>query len=144
MRRRPRRCWARGMVDAPAAGPDRRPAGRLAAEAEKGLAEVSPSSGLGRDARVFLERMRDEAGILAMEGEGRCGFLHLSFQEYLAAEHAAREGLAKQLAAQAAESWWREVALLSLRRSRPFCEAFFREMLASGIAENHPDLPSDA
>ena len=75
-----------------------------------------------------------------MEGEGRCGFLHLSFQEYLAAEHAAREGLAEQLATKAAESWWREVALLSLRRSRPFCEAFFREMLAAGIAENHPDL----
>ena len=64
-----------------------------------------------------------------MAGEGRCGFLHLSFQEYLAAEHAAREGLAKELAARATESWWREVALLSLRRSRPHCEAFFREML---------------
>jgi formylglycine-generating enzyme required for sulfatase activity len=86
--------------------------------------------------------MRNETGILAMagEGEGRCGFLHLSFQEYLAAEHAAREGLAEELASHAAESWWREVALLSLRRSRPFCQAFFREMLEAGIAEDHPDL----
>ena len=86
--------------------------------------------------------MRDEAGVLAMSGEGagRCGFLHLSFQEYLAAEHAAREGLAKELAARAAESWWREVALLSLRRSRPYCEAFFAAMIEAGIAENHPDL----
>ena len=116
------------------------PLDELAEEAGKGLAEVSPSSGLGRDARSFLERMRDEAGILAMEGEGRCGFLHLSFQEYLAAEHAAREGLAGELASRATQSWWREVALLSLRRSRPFCEAFFCEMLAGGIAENHPDL----
>jgi formylglycine-generating enzyme required for sulfatase activity len=32
------------------------------------------------------------------------------------------------------------VALLSLRRSRSFCEDFFREMLAAGIAENNPDL----
>jgi formylglycine-generating enzyme required for sulfatase activity len=114
----------------------------LAGEAAKGLAGVAPSSGLGRDGRRFLERMRDETGILAMagEGEGRCGFLHLSFQEYLAAEHAAREGLAHELASRAADSWWREVALLSLRRSRPFCEAFFREMLEAGIAENHPDL----
>ena len=39
---------------------------------------------------------------------------------------AAREGLAEQLASHAAESWWREVALLSLRRSRPFCESFYR------------------
>ena len=112
----------------------------LAEEAEKELAQVAPSSGLGSDGRAFLERMRDEAGILAMEGEGRCGFLHLSFQEYLAAEHATREGLAKALASRAAESWWREAALLSLRRSRPFCESFFREMLKAGIAENHPDL----
>ncbi|MCY2977757.1 MAG: SUMF1/EgtB/PvdO family nonheme iron enzyme [Planctomycetota bacterium] len=114
----------------------------LAEQAALGLAQVAPSSRLGTDGEAFLQRMRDEAGILAMtgEGEGRCGFLHLSFQEYLAAEHAAREGLAKQLASVAAESWWREVALLSLRRSRPFCEAFFREMLEAGIAENHPDL----
>ena len=55
------------------------------------------------------------------------------------AEQAAK-GLAKELASVAAESWWREVALLSLRRSRLFCEAFFREMLEAGIAENHPDL----
>jgi formylglycine-generating enzyme required for sulfatase activity len=103
---------------------------------------VSASSGLGRDGHAFADRMRHETGILAMagEGEGRCGFLHLSFQEYLAAEHAAREGLAKELAGHAPESWWREVALLSLRRSRPFYEAFFREMLDAGIAEHHPDL----
>ena len=69
------------------------PLDELADEVAKGLAQVSPSTGLGRDGIAFLERMRDEAGILAMEGEGRCGFLHLSFQEYLAAEHAAREGL---------------------------------------------------
>ena len=116
------------------------PLDELAAEASRGLAEVAASSGLGRDGPAFLERMRDEAGILAMAGEGRCGFLHLSFQEYLAAEHAAREGLARPVATRAPESWWREVALLSLRRSRPFCEMFFRELLQAGIAEQHPDL----
>jgi formylglycine-generating enzyme required for sulfatase activity len=118
------------------------PLDELAEEAAKGLAEVATSSGLGTDGHRFIERMRDEAGILAMAGDGagRCGFLHLSFQEYLAAEHAAREGFAKQLASKAAESWWREVALLSLRQSRPYCKAFFREMLKAGIAENHPDL----
>ena len=114
----------------------------LAAEAAKGLVDVAASSGLGRDGGAFLERMRDETGILALggEGDGRCGFLHLSFQEYLAAEHAASQGFAKELAARASESWWREVALLSLRSSQPFCEKFFVEMLAAGIAENHPDL----
>ena len=127
--------WLHGERDRTAA-----PLNQLAAEAEAGLAQVSPNSGLGCDGHAFVERMRDEAGILAMESEGRCGFLHLSFQEYLAAEHVAREGLAKELASQASQSWWREVALLSLRRSRPFCESFFREMLAAGIAEEHPDL----
>ncbi len=116
------------------------PLDQLAAEAGKGLAEIAPSSGLGRDGTAFLERMRDEAGILALAGEGRCGFLHLSFQEYLAAEHATRESFAVELASRAAQSWWREVALLSLRRSRPFCEVFFREMLATGMAEDEPDL----
>jgi formylglycine-generating enzyme required for sulfatase activity len=112
----------------------------LANEATAGLAKVTPSAGLGRDGTRFLERMRDESGILAMEGEGRCGFLHLSFQEFLAADHAAREGFAGELASRATDSWWREVALLSLRSTPPFCEAFFREMLEAGIAENHPDL----
>ena len=65
------------------------PVDELAREAERGLTQVAASSGLPRDGRAFLQRMRDEAGILAMEGEGRCGFLHLSFQEYLAAEYAA-------------------------------------------------------
>ena len=118
------------------------PLAELAAEAARGLAAVTPSSGLGQDGAAFVERMRSETGILALGGEGggTCGFLHLSFQEYLAADHAARENLAPQLASRATESWWREVALLSLRRSRPYCETFFREMLAAGIAERHPDL----
>jgi len=116
------------------------PLDQLAAEAGEGLAEVSEKSGLGRDGQAFLERMRDEAGILALAGEGRCGFLHLSFQEYLAADHATKENLAQDLVARAPDSWWREVALLSLRRSRSFCEAFFRAMLSAGLAEDEPDL----
>ena len=118
------------------------PLAELAAEAEKGLAVVSASSNLQGDGHAFLSRMRDEAGILAMsgDGDGSCGFLHLSFQEYLAAQFAASEGRAKELALHAPESWWREVALLSLRHSRPFCEEFFKQMLAAGIAEQHPDL----
>jgi hypothetical protein len=54
------------------------------------LAQVAPSSGLGRDGHAFVERMRDEAGILAMEGEGHCGFLHLSFQDKLAGRNIAQ------------------------------------------------------
>jgi len=118
------------------------PLDELAAEAEQGLAPVAASSGLGRDGHRFIDRMRDEAGILAMsgEGDGRCGFLHLSFQEFLAATYAASAGLAQELATQAASSWWRETALLSLRSSEAYCREFFTEMLKAGIAEEHPNL----
>ena len=120
------------------------PLDEMAAEATKALAAVSAKSGLGSNGRAFLERMKNETGILAMtgEGDGKCGFLHLSFQEYLAAEHAAAEGFAKELASRATESWFREAALSSLRQSRPYSEEFFREMLRAGIAEDHPDLAS--
>lgn len=132
--------WMHGEQDRTAA-----PLEQLAAEAELGLAEIATGCGLGHNGLAFIQRMKDEAGLLANDNEGCCGFLHLSFQEYLAADYAAREGLSREglvreLASRATESWWREVALLSLRRSRSFCEAFFREMLAVGIAEDHPDL----
>jgi formylglycine-generating enzyme required for sulfatase activity len=127
--------WLHGEQDRTAA-----PFDELAVEAAKGLADVAESSGLGRDGTAFLERMRDEAGIVAGEGGGRYGFLHLSFQEFLAADHAANEGKATELAPNAGRSWWREVALLSLRRSRPYCETFFRELLASGMVETNADM----
>ncbi|MFN5437234.1 MAG: SUMF1/EgtB/PvdO family nonheme iron enzyme, partial [Planctomyces sp.] len=114
----------------------------LAAEAALGLQQVSQQSGLGLDGAQFLQRMREESGILAFSGEGtgRLGFLHLSFQEYLAADHAVRESLSGQLAARVPDSWWQEVALLSLRRSKAYCGRFFGDMLASGLAEQHPEL----
>ena len=116
------------------------PLDELAAEAERGLASVSASSGLGRDGAKFIDRMRSEAGLLAKTADGRCGFLHLSFQEYLAATHAAAHGLSKELASQAASSWWQETALLSLRTSETHCRDFFTELLAAGVAENDPKL----
>jgi len=116
------------------------PLDELAAEAERGLASVSASSGLGRDGAQFIDRMRSEAGLLAKTADGRCGFLHLSFQEYLAATHAAAHGLSKELASQAASSWWQETALLSLRTSEAHCRDFFTELLAVGIAEKDPKL----
>jgi formylglycine-generating enzyme required for sulfatase activity len=114
----------------------------MAAEALVALNQVSVESGLGNDGLAFLERMRSEAGILAagIDEAESCGFLHLSFQEFLAADYAAREGLSAELAGRARESWWREVALVSLRRSRTFCESFFRELLKCGIAEQDADL----
>jgi len=114
----------------------------LQTEAEAGLQTVAASAGLGSDGRLFLERMRQESGIMALSGDGsgKLGFLHLSFQEFLAADHAVRAEFADVLAPRAANSWWREAALLSLRKSEKFCGRFFREFLAQGLAEHDLDL----
>ena len=116
------------------------PLQELAEQARVGLMRMKKEDGLGKDGLKFLERMKEETGIIASDNDGRSGFLHLSFQEFLAAEFAANHAKASELAPKIADSWWQEVALLSLRHSEPYCEAFFREMLAAGIAENHPDL----
>ena len=127
--------WMHSKQDRTAA-----PVKDLAKQATSGLLKTKPESGLGQDGLGFLNRMKDETGIVAAENDGRFGFLHLSFQEYLAADYAASHSKAKDLAPRVTESWWQEVALLSLRHSERYCKAFFREMLAAGIAENHPDL----
>jgi hypothetical protein len=118
------------------------PLEELEQEAARELKELSESTGLGRDGGAFILKMREDSGILAMGGDGSrtCGFLHLSFQEYLAASYAVQQGFAAQLATRIGESWWQEAALLSLRKSVPFCKQFFRELLAAGLAETRGEL----
>jgi hypothetical protein len=107
----------------------------LSQQSTAALAEVRVSSGLGRDGEAFVKRMRDESGILAMWGSGRCGFLHLSFQEYLAGLHAAREGHAAILVERMGSSWWREVLLVALAMgSRTFALAFFEGLLRTEVS----------
>ena len=115
------------------------PIDELVPVAEEALAGVSPESGLGTDGAKFLGRMREEAGILAFVSDGLCGFLHLSFQEYLAAEHALAEGHATFLAQSSEVSWWQEVILLALRGQRKFCEGFFQELIQAGLIERNPE-----
>jgi formylglycine-generating enzyme required for sulfatase activity len=96
------------------------------------LAETTAGAGLGRDGRRFIGRMRDESGILVTARPECCSFLHLTFQEYLAATHAVEEGLARELVARAGKSWWRETILLALARaSSPFAKQFFAALLDS-------------
>ena len=118
------------------------PLTELEKQATEGLRLVASSAELGSDGQQFIKRMREESGILAMGGEGRghVGFLHLSFQEFLAAHHASRAGLAKELAEKAGSSWWREATLLSLRQSAQFCNDFFSCLLRSGAVQTQWDL----
>ncbi|MCP5517114.1 MAG: SUMF1/EgtB/PvdO family nonheme iron enzyme [Verrucomicrobiales bacterium] len=103
----------------------------LGAVAGAALAALGPGAGLGRDGEVFIKRMRDESGILAMWSAGQCGFLHLTFQEYLAGLHAAREGKAEDLVKQVGQSWWREVILVAAAiGSKDFATKFFAALAA--------------
>lgn len=62
----------------------------------------------------FLRRVRDDCGLFSGVDEERYEFLHLSFQEYLAARHAIDENRVVELADRVGEPFWREVILLAL------------------------------
>jgi len=102
----------------------------LGAVATKALADLAPGVGLGRDGEEFIRRMRDQSGVLAMWSAGQCGFLHLTFQEYLAGLHAARESKAEALVPHVGQSWWREVILVAVAvGSKDFSQKFFTALL---------------
>ncbi|MHC4955546.1 MAG: SUMF1/EgtB/PvdO family nonheme iron enzyme [Planctomycetota bacterium] len=113
-------------------------AGELAAEAGTILRTVT---GLGEDGETFLQRVRDESGLLVSPDPGSYGFLHLSFQEYLASQHARENALAPELAGHFGESWWNEVGLLALSEaSLPFARGYYDSLLSSDAVEEDPDL----
>ena len=118
----------------------------LGAKALPMLESMSPTTGLGRDGKQFIERMRDLSGIMAMHGAGRCGFLHLTFQEYLAASHATRAGLAGQLATELGRTWWREMILLAVAMgTKDFATEFFTTATrVDGAVVKHEGLLTQA
>ncbi len=80
------------------------------------------------DGDTFLCAIRDESGLLTGWSGDEYGFMHLGFQEFLAAEEireralaaavarddAAYEAVLRELAAHFDDSWWHEVILLVL------------------------------
>jgi formylglycine-generating enzyme required for sulfatase activity len=70
--------------------------------------------------RQFLDDVREHAGLLLERGAGRYGFIHLTFEEYLAAMGIARLGqrkiepIVKILAQRVSDPAWREVTLLTI------------------------------
>ena len=116
-------------------------AGEMARAAEPTLRKMPEGAGLGRDGAEFLKRMRDRCGVMAMVGEGRTAFLHLTFQEYLSALHAESHSLAAALAKSLGETWWREPTLLAMAIGRPeFTAAFFEAVLQGAAWKDHADL----
>ena len=73
-----------------------------------------------RSARQFLEDVRDHTSLLLDRGGRQYGFLHLTFQEYLAGAALAQQGqqdvapIVSALASHIGEAPWREVSLLTL------------------------------
>jgi formylglycine-generating enzyme required for sulfatase activity len=71
-------------------------------------------------ARQFLEDVREHAGLLLERGPGEYGFIHLTFEEYLAAVAIALQGqgncrpILNHLAQHVGDPAWREVALLTV------------------------------
>ena len=73
-----------------------------------------------RAAQQFLEDVRDHTSLLLDRGGRQYGFLHLTFQEYLAAAALAQQGqqdvapIVSALADHVEEAPWREVSLLTV------------------------------
>jgi len=82
--------------------------------AERG--EIAPEAA----ARRFLEDVREYAGLLLERGPGEYGFIHLTFEEYLAAIAIAQLGqrdiqlIVDELNRHVGDPAWREVALLAV------------------------------
>jgi formylglycine-generating enzyme required for sulfatase activity len=87
------------------------------------LAKIYTKRGLAQPelaARQFLADVRDHAGLLLERGPGEYGFIHLTFQEYLAAVAIALAAqrevkpLVDELANHVGDDNWREVSLLAI------------------------------
>jgi predicted NACHT family NTPase len=79
----------------------------------------------GKTAEEFLRTIRDDSGLLTGWDIEHYGFMHLGFQEYLAAREIRSLALAEdqtvlpELASHFGESWWQEVGLLLLALEDP-------------------------
>jgi len=117
--------------------PDRRraSAAELAPVMARALSDVQWRGG---DADRFLGRVRDRSGLLTGWGADSYGFMHLGFQEYLAASEIRRrtgegdDSALRELASNYREPWWQEVILLLLSQPNPSTfTPFMREVLRS-------------
>jgi formylglycine-generating enzyme required for sulfatase activity len=112
----PAALWLHGEEGRTRAG-----AGELAPVIEPALAGIKWKGGSARD---FLNQVRDVSGLLTGWDLENYGFMHLGFQEFLAAAEIRRQSfddplVLKELASHFGESWWQEVGLLLLALQDP-------------------------
>ena len=97
-------------------------------------------------ARDFLKAVRDESGLLTGWDQEHYGFMHLGFQEYLAAREVQNKSLKdknifRELASHFGESWWQEVILLALALDNPaIFDDFMREVIKQPSFASQGDL----
>lgn len=82
----------------------------------RGVDRDNPPPTFRRDVDAFLRSLREQVGLLAARGEYLYGFLHLSFQEYLAARYLVRDPdtVHDEIVAHLGDPRWREPILLGL------------------------------
>ena len=113
--------------------------GRTQAKEEDLVSHIQPvlnalkwKKGTGSD---FFRMVRDDSGLLTGWDQEHYGFIHLGFQEYLAAREIRDRSfedplILNKLASCFGESWWREVILLLLALEEPSrFVPFMREVL---------------
>ncbi len=125
-------------------GRTRATAGELAPVMEPALRAVGWEHGA---AESFLSAVRDESGLLTGWDQDSYGFMHLGFQEYLAAREIRRtyfedRRVIRDLAARFGEPWWQEVILLllALQEEPSLMVPFMRELVKRPAFADHRDL----
>jgi formylglycine-generating enzyme required for sulfatase activity len=94
----------------------------------------------------FLEAVRNQSGLITGWDQQNYGFMHLGFQEYLAAGEVRRRSvedptILNELAARFGDSWWQEVILLLLAMSDPcLFTPFMRTVIRTPAFAEHSDL----
>jgi formylglycine-generating enzyme required for sulfatase activity len=125
--------------------------GRVRASAEELAPVLEPALGTvqykGGGATDFLRTVRDASGLLTGWGQDQYGFMHLGFQEYLAASELRRRVLegdasAVQILADGySQSWWQEVILILVALGNPSAFVpFMREVVQRKAFVQHRQL----
>jgi formylglycine-generating enzyme required for sulfatase activity len=97
-------------------------------------------------AEEFLRTIRDQSGLLTGWGVDQYGFMHLGFQEYLAAREIRSraftdQAVLRELARHYGESWWQEVTLLLLALEDPsLFVPFMREVVRQPAFAGSPAM----
>ncbi|MCA9538476.1 MAG: SUMF1/EgtB/PvdO family nonheme iron enzyme, partial [Myxococcales bacterium] len=132
--------WAMHRQQAAGDGPKDRPMTFTGAEA-RAVVE-GPLAGMPQlqlDAQDFLDTAREVCGVLSGTDVDTYEFPHLSFQEYLAASHAADEHLYDALVDGMGDAFWREAILLAFSMPGVF-KPLMQAVVRRGEVAAHLDL----